>query len=55
MPPVLSGLARFGIDSVCTVNTNAVSHVFAKRDTGATYASGKKAGDKKLAPALGAR
>ena len=38
--------------SVCTVNKNAVSHVFEKRDTGETYKSGQKAGEKKLSAAL---
>ena len=49
--PVLK-LKEFGIDSSCTVNKNAVSHVFEKRDKGETYKSGAKAGEVKLAPAL---
>jgi hypothetical protein len=45
-------LRALGIDSCCTVNKNAVSHVFEKRDTGETYKSGKKAGEVKLSAAL---
>jgi hypothetical protein len=45
-------LWELGIESVQTVNKNAVSHVFEKRDTGETYKSGAKAGEKKLSPAL---
>ena len=45
-------LKEVGIDSVCTVNKNAVSHVFDKRDTGETYKGGAKAGETKLTAAL---
>ena len=45
-------LAELGIESVCTVNKNAVSHAFEKRDTGEKYKSGAKAGETKLAAAL---
>jgi hypothetical protein len=37
---------------VCTVNKNAVSHIFEKRDTGEVYKSGAKAGEIKLSAAL---
>ena len=43
---------ELGIESVCTVNKNAVSHVFEKRDMGEKYKSGAKAGETKLAAAL---
>jgi hypothetical protein len=49
--PVLK-LKEVGIDSVCTVNKNAVSHVFEKRDTGEKYKGGAKAGETKLTAAL---
>ena len=45
-------LWEMGIESVCTVNKNAVSHVFEKRDTGEVYKSGAKAGETKLTAAL---
>ena len=45
-------LWELGIESVCTVNKNAVSHVFEKRDTGEVYKSGAKAGETKLSAAL---
>ena len=45
-------LWEMGIESVCTVNKNAVSHVFEKRDTGEVYKSGAKAGEAKLSAAL---
>lgn len=45
-------LWELGIESVCTVNKNAVSHVFEKRDTGVKYKSGKQAGETKLTAAL---
>eukprot|EP00966_Prymnesium_polylepis_P042776 994090-Prymnesium_polylepis.1 len=37
---------------MCTVNQNAVSHVFEKRDTGEKYKGGAKAGEVKLTAAL---
>ena len=45
-------LLEMGIESVCTVNKNAVSHVFEKRDTSEVYKSGKKEGEAKLSAAL---
>eukprot|EP00966_Prymnesium_polylepis_P326011 7381940-Prymnesium_polylepis.4 len=45
-------LWEVGIESVCTINKNAVSHVFEKRDTGVKYKSGAKAGEAKLTAAL---
>ena len=44
--------AEVGIDSMCTVNKSAVSHVFEKRESDETYKSGAKAGERKLIPAL---
>ena len=45
-------LWEVGIESLCTANRTAVSHVFEKRDLGDTYKGGAKAGTVKLAPAL---
>ena len=45
-------LWELGIESMCTVNKNAGSHVFKQRDTGEVYKGGEKAGTTKLTAAL---